>query len=162
MANASTKSYFEKLKDPRWQKKRLEVLDESLWACASCGDTANTLHVHHKQYIKGREPWEYESNELEVLCSTCHESTHASKARIEAVISQFPSLMLRRICSLLIGFGDEYVDPSMWEFIEDDFARAGQVAWFIGNYNPGEAFEFRNLCERLGPEKVLEALRKAD
>lgn len=71
-----SKSYFEKLKDPRWQKKRLEVLDYYCWACESCGDSENTLHVHHKQYFKGREPWEYEVKQLAVLCESCHKSKH--------------------------------------------------------------------------------------
>lgn len=67
-----TKTYFEKLKDPRWQKKRLEALEAAQWTCASCADKDSTLHVHHRQYFKGREPWEYEVGQLEVLCEDCH------------------------------------------------------------------------------------------
>lgn len=70
------KSYFEKLKDPRWQKKRLEVLESNEWRCERCMDAESTLHVHHRQYFKGREPWEYEAGQLAVLCESCHEATH--------------------------------------------------------------------------------------
>ncbi|MFZ3209823.1 MAG: hypothetical protein WA140_13490 [Geobacteraceae bacterium] len=73
------KTYFEKLKDPRWQKKRLEVLELNHWACAQCGETGATLHVHHKQYFKGREPWEYEAGQLTSLCEECHGSEHESE-----------------------------------------------------------------------------------
>lgn len=72
-------TYFEKLKDPRWQKKRLEALEASQWTCSSCYDKTSTLHVHHRQYFKGREPWEYEVGQLEVLCEECHGAHHESE-----------------------------------------------------------------------------------
>lgn len=75
MATAK-KSYFQKLLDPRWQKKRLEVLSNADWTCQSCMATDETLHVHHKQYFKGKEPWEYETEQLTVLCKVCHELAH--------------------------------------------------------------------------------------
>lgn len=84
------KSYSEKLKDPRWQKKRLEVLDLSGWACAICQCEESTLHVHHKQYLKGREPWEYDADQLEVLCESCHKEDHESDDILMDVISRLP------------------------------------------------------------------------
>lgn len=77
-------SYSEKLKDPRWQKKRLEVLERAGWKCEGCGDAANTLHVHHGHYVKGREPWEYPAHVLWSLCEDCHEN--AESARCDAYL----------------------------------------------------------------------------
>jgi len=71
------KTYAEKLLDPRWQRKRLEVLDDNDFTCQSCGDSESTLHVHHKMYAKGKEPWEYTLNQYSVLCKTCHEIEHS-------------------------------------------------------------------------------------
>lgn len=68
--------YSEKLKDPRWQKKRLEVLQLRGWACEVCKHTTKTLHVHHSIYLKGKDPWEYEENYLRVLCDECHAEEH--------------------------------------------------------------------------------------
>lgn len=65
-------TYAEKLKSPRWQKKRLEVFERDGFKCRLCSDSETTLHVHHKQYITGREPWEYEDSNFETLCSDCH------------------------------------------------------------------------------------------
>jgi len=31
------KTYGEKLKDPRWQKKRLGLLEKADWTCLFCG-----------------------------------------------------------------------------------------------------------------------------
>ncbi len=66
-------TYAEKLLDPRWQKKRLEIFERDKWTCRECKNTKDTLHVHHKKYIKGKEPWEYDNEDLETLCMECHE-----------------------------------------------------------------------------------------
>ena len=65
------KTYSEKLKDPRWQKKRLEILNRDEFACQKCGDTETTLHVHHKKYNSG-EPWDIGNDHLTTLCEFCH------------------------------------------------------------------------------------------
>jgi|688.fasta_scaffold518082_2 hypothetical protein len=58
-------------KSPKWQKKRLQVLDRDGWACCACDDTESTLHVHHKAY--DGEPWEVPDDWLQTLCESCHE-----------------------------------------------------------------------------------------
>src|SRR5689334_17616419 len=72
-------SYSEKLRDPRWQKKRLEVMAAANWSCQACGDAKETLNVHHAFYVRGRDPWEYEIAELVCLCEPCHEDDHARR-----------------------------------------------------------------------------------
>jgi hypothetical protein len=78
-----SKTYSEKLKDPRWQRKRLEVFNAADWKCEACGNAYETLHVHHKKYKRGKEPWEYESAELASLCETCHTSEHKPKLPVD-------------------------------------------------------------------------------
>lgn len=72
------KTYSEKLKDPRWQKKRLEILERDGWRCRACGNDKETLVVHHIQYQKGKEPWDYSEDDLETLCELCHSTFHDS------------------------------------------------------------------------------------
>jgi hypothetical protein len=69
-------SYFEKLRDPRWQKMRLEVMQTNEFCCEICGDSTSTLNVHHKAYFKDRDPWEYLPQQLSCLCENCHEQNH--------------------------------------------------------------------------------------
>lgn len=83
-------TYFEKLKDPRWQKKRLECLEAADWACHRCRDSESPLHVHHKQYLKGRQPWEYEVGQLEVLCEGCHKLEHETEDELQLAASFAP------------------------------------------------------------------------
>jgi len=68
--------YKQMLKDPRWQKKRLEVFERAGWKCESCGDGTTELHVHHVEYKKGAKPWEYSMNDLQCLCKHCHKKDH--------------------------------------------------------------------------------------
>lgn len=65
--------YSKKLLDPRWQKKRLEILQRDEFTCQSCFDTENTLHVHHRRYFPGREPWDIDNKFLVTLCASCHQ-----------------------------------------------------------------------------------------
>jgi len=65
-------AYSEKLKDPRWQKKRLQALELAKWKCEFCEDEKKTLHVHHGAYLKGLEPWGYPLSSLHCLCEDCH------------------------------------------------------------------------------------------
>lgn len=81
-------SYLEKLRDPRWQRKRLEVLEWNDFTCELCGDSESPLHVHHKAYFKGQEPWEYDRNQLACLCESCHESQHGENDLLKDVTSR--------------------------------------------------------------------------
>jgi len=65
-------TYQEKLKDPRWQKKRLGILERDEHQCKGCGEIDIRLHVHHKTYLPSREPWDYPSELLVSLCECCH------------------------------------------------------------------------------------------
>ncbi len=75
----SNQLYLEKLKDPRWQKKRLEILNRDNWACQYCEDTTHTLIAHHKLYLPDVEPWDYPNHLLITLCESCHELENQRK-----------------------------------------------------------------------------------
>jgi hypothetical protein len=63
-------NYSDKLKSPKWQKKRLEVLQRDNFTCCKCGDTETELHVHHLKYTK--EPHNAHLDDLQTLCKYCH------------------------------------------------------------------------------------------
>lgn len=64
--------YADLLRDPRWQKRRLEILEQASFTCQDCGAKDKELHVHHLVYRKGWKPWEYPDDVLLVLCKDCH------------------------------------------------------------------------------------------
>lgn len=66
------KKYYEKLKDPRWQKLRLKILERDDWACQVCRGKEEMLVVHHRWYENDKEPWEYAEDALVTMCQQCH------------------------------------------------------------------------------------------
>jgi len=66
-------NYSDLLRDPRWQKKRLKILERDNWTCQGCGDKKSTLNVHHCYYENLRKPWDYPDSSLVTLCEDCHE-----------------------------------------------------------------------------------------
>jgi len=64
-------NYQQKLLDPRWQKKRLEILSRDDFTCQSCFSKVDTLHVHHRIYQAG-DPWDTQDIYLISLCDNCH------------------------------------------------------------------------------------------
>jgi hypothetical protein len=87
-------TYKEKLLDPRWQKKRLEILQRDNFRCQKCYDENSTLHIHHRKYLKNIEPWDCSSNLLVTLCERCHSSEKQEmqdgiKTIIEALKTKF-------------------------------------------------------------------------
>jgi hypothetical protein len=76
------KTYSEKLKDPRWQKMRLRVMERDNFTCRDCFSKEETLHVHHAFYEKGAQPWEYEDRYLITLCAGCHEKVEAQRLSV--------------------------------------------------------------------------------
>ncbi len=65
-------TYGEKLKDPQWQKKRLEILNRDQFTCQLCSDETTELQVHHLSYEYGKEPWEYPNENFVTYCRFCH------------------------------------------------------------------------------------------
>jgi hypothetical protein len=70
-------TYADKLKDPRWQKKRLEIYQRDDFECQRCFDKGSTLVVHHKWYTKGDDPWSYPDTCYITLCEDCHNIFHS-------------------------------------------------------------------------------------
>lgn len=100
-------NYYEKLKDPRWQKLRLEVMQRDKFSCVHCGDKSATLNVHHLAYHKS--PWDSPPEELITLCEQCHENVERLKLMVgralalSSVAECFRSLCL--LCdSEILGF----------------------------------------------------------
>jgi len=94
----AARQYAEKLKDPRWRARRLEILERDGHACRGCGahdplppepeedgyveedldpPEPVRLEVHHKYYEWGKDPWDYPNNALITLCEMCHDTETA-------------------------------------------------------------------------------------
>jgi hypothetical protein len=80
-------AYSDKLKDPRWQKKRLEIFQRDDWQCQLCFSREHTLVVHHRWYESGYEPWDYPDDCLVTLCENCHEQATSDMAKADEYLA---------------------------------------------------------------------------
>lgn len=72
-------TYYQKLKSPQWQRKRLEIMERDDFTCRSCGSKEKTLNVHHKTYRKNADPWDYDNDNFITYCEDCHGKWHEEK-----------------------------------------------------------------------------------
>jgi hypothetical protein len=114
------KTYTEKLKDPRWQKKRLEIMQADGFRCRKCRDDKSTLNVHHLIYEKGKSPWDYPRAMLVTLCETCHAKAGDKVNRILAAhlfIKKWEPRTLRMILAALLQVPDEIMRESVRDML---------------------------------------------
>jgi hypothetical protein len=71
----SKEEYAKLLQHPKWQKKRLKIMERDKWMCRKCKNTESTLHVHHLRYTS-YYPWQEKDVNLVTYCNSCHFKTH--------------------------------------------------------------------------------------
>lgn len=112
------KTYVELLKDPRWQKMRLEIMQRANFICQYCGATDKELQIHHRVYHKDAKPWEYENDELITLCKGCHEDETGANSELYKSFLElkqtftdigFSIGLLQRVLSTITYAIEEYV-----------------------------------------------------
>ena len=99
-------TYSQKLRDPRWQRKRLQILERDNFTCLSCRSTDRNLQVHHVVYER-REPWDYPDYLYQTLCEVCHKERQEIVDRIvsalRVALKDVPTVRLEvvsnRICA---------------------------------------------------------------
>lgn len=65
------KTYLEKLQHPKWQKKRLKILERDNWKCIYCDNEEKQLQIHHLKYTEKLPHNEPDIN-LVTVCCDCH------------------------------------------------------------------------------------------
>ena len=95
--------YYQLLKDPRWQKKRLEIFERSNWCCDECAEETKTLNAHHCYYDFGKMPWEYPDDAYSSLCDKCHKITHEINKQIKEALKPLDITDRSRVLGYIIG-----------------------------------------------------------
>jgi hypothetical protein len=128
------KPYQELLKDPRWQKKRLEIMQKADFRCSECGSEKSTLNIHHGYYEKGKNPWEYSNSTLHCLCDDCHEERGKYEGFIKRLFSTLSLDKIERIVGYSIAL---YLKP-------------GEIKSWTRNMRLGQcdACGIRHLCKK--------------
>lgn len=87
-------TYSDLLRDPRWQRCRLEILSRDGFRCRFCSAADRELHVHHCYYEKGKAPWEYPDWSMLTACADCHETIEQNMKELRLLIARAVSLGL--------------------------------------------------------------------
>lgn len=69
---------FKDLLIVKYESQIGKILLPSYWVVNGIGGVT-ILNVHHKLYVKGRNPWEYMDEDLITLCIDCHRKVHETE-----------------------------------------------------------------------------------
>jgi len=141
-----TPEFAAKYKDPRWQKRRLEILERWGWICLNCGSGEKTLHVHHVGYRRNADPWDYPDWLLVPLCEDCHaEETQRIKTARQSLNEALAALGvwsadgLEDISQRLVEYRENYErgnhpngDPSHPAWLPSPLAVIEILKWLLG------------------------------
>lgn len=162
--NMGQMTYLVQLRHPKWQRKRLEVLQRDGWMCQRCCAEDKTLNVHHKRYIKGAMAWEYSDGDLTSLCEDCHELTHAEEHDFKAEASRL-SARYGDIKELMLGFysAAEFGDLHEWFHKKaTPLEAAGFVATKVQLLSRADASRVYALADELFMADMRESMGKAN
>lgn len=145
-------TYAERLKDPRWQKRRLEIMSRDGFACQSCFGDEETLHVHHIVYRKKAMPWEYPDEDLVTLCESCHKTAESDRLVVLRAMSHPFYGDTITSCANAILNGGNIEGVSLFARMQDsqfDFSEYGPSNWTsIANVLKGLQVEIDNAINR--------------
>lgn len=159
-------SYWELLRDPRWQQKRLRIMERAKFQCEECTDKSTTLNVHHTYYEKGLAPWEYPDASLHCLCEPCHKKAEELRREVLRQIGLLDSTD----CIAIIGAakamqmsGNKNVQHVFTSAIE----RWGMLKMFLGDQDTWTLYftEVTDICKDLNPVSAHDvecAIQQAD
>lgn len=125
-------TYLDKLRDPRWQRRRLEVLQRHYWRCDTCErgeDDGIPLHVHHKFYhlnydergrLQKADPWNYQDEDFRVLCDACHQQTEIALMEVQKALGGFEHYDLAKLAdelqkAMLVEHPKAVLDAIFWQ-----------------------------------------------
>lgn len=58
-------------------------MGRDLFTCQKCGNKSETLNVHHRHYLTGRDPWDYPGELLITVCQPCHHQEENAKTNAD-------------------------------------------------------------------------------
>lgn len=123
-------TYWELLKHPKWQEKRLRIMERAGFKCEQCDTNEVTLNVHHKYYTKGANPWDYPDHALQCLCEPCHGEADELRQKLSIAIGLLESYQAWTLLGIARGLQME-AEPSQECEAENYEVLNGMVRVFL-------------------------------
>lgn len=95
--------YQESILRQEWADRSKFIKKRDGNACKKCAAQDTVLHVHHRYYVMGRQPWEYPDGALVTLCHRCHAEEHLRKSvyyqegKLELLRIELPDLYTKEL-----------------------------------------------------------------
>lgn len=145
-----SESYYELLRRPEWQEKRLRIMDRDGFACRECGDKGTTLNVHHGYYLKDHKPWEYPDESLRTLCEPCHKKRSELDKWTRKALASLDASLLQRVGGYVVGVALLHYESGSASLSRDGIggladALAVNAARLAECFAPGVQFTFADL-----------------
>lgn len=127
-------TYAEQLKDPRWQRKRKEVLERDSYSCRECKAKDTILHVHHGYYDQSKLAWEYNNKYLHTLCNKCHEEYHFFHKKLMELSGEMLPTVMEYLYKMLVVIQSKA--NGEWYDIGDIYCYTDWIIETIQQINP--------------------------
>src|SRR5437016_1991470 len=124
-------SYSEHRRHPKWQKKRLKIVEAAGFKCQECGADDVILNVHHSYYKNGRAVWDYPDESLKCLCENCHKKIQEIQNRLHQQINKLNYNGLLRLLGYALGIEAEHNPQMPIEIFSDTLAMGIVDYWKI-------------------------------
>lgn len=125
--------FWAKYKHPKWQEKRLRIMQAASFMCDHCQDDEATLNVHHTYYTSGAEPWDYPDWSLRCLCEKCHKEAEVLKREILESIGTLPPDMAHFVLGLCRGLRMRMCPSNEYPIETGEIATGMLLAWAISD-----------------------------
>jgi len=117
------KNYKSQYLDPRWQKKRLEIMERDNFRCTICGSEEKTLHVHHLYYEKNKKVWDYKNYALITHCEDCHKWVHKNDI-------EYDGLDAKELCKIIGSIVNTYMSN---EEEMNKYLASASLVYYLGS-----------------------------
>lgn len=152
--------YSTKLLDPRWQQKRLHILERDSWTCQRCANKTSTLVVHHNLYLPLVEPWDCPNRFLITLCEPCHKQDAIDRAQYEQrlvkLLRELFSTYDLRIITKALKHRDFQLPPELVSLGISWLLTTPSVQWFLIN----KYFQFQRAKSGVKSKREEDAKRR--
>jgi hypothetical protein len=123
--------FWEKYKHPKWQEKRLAIMQRANFRCEHCDEAGKTLNVHHSYYERGFDPWDYPDASLHCLCESCHKEFDELRKDINRQIGRLDSYQLGEMLGFARGLELERNENGVSLKADNDEVLTGMMRAFM-------------------------------
>lgn len=153
--------YRELLGRDEWKKFSKGIREQRNF-CEACKRGNVELNVHHFFYDASRLPWEYNSDEVTVLCRSCHEQIHECLQQFRTFVFRKLTPRSFQILNGALAVGLDNNDPLQFVYAVAEMAASpDSVKRFCAAFTHRPATVPETQAVRVGDVELIQRLKQA-